>query len=195
MSTTVERILDATWKLLEAGGDEAATMSAVAREVGISRQAVYFHFPDRSSLLVALARHVDDHRDLEQWVARIETASGGVERLRVLARMQAARNPQIAPVARAIDGARHRDPAAAAAWRDQTEDRKRGCDALITPALLADGLVHKSWSRDMITTLVWELSSFRVWDDVVNEAALPAEQYVDLVVAAVTGAITQPLPR
>lgn len=194
MSNTVERILDATWDLLDQGGDEAATMSAVAREVGLSRQAVYFHFPDRSSLLVALARHIDDQRGLQDWVARIEAAGGGVERLRELARMQAARNPQIAQVARAIDGARHRDPAAAAAWRDQTEDRRRGCDDLVTPALLDEGVVHASWPRDAVTTLVWELTSFRVWDDLVNEAALPDEHYVHLVVAAVTGALAQPFP-
>jgi AcrR family transcriptional regulator len=189
----VERILDRAWRLIEAGGDEAATMSAVAREVGLSRQAVYFHFPDRTSLLVALARHIDDQRDLETWVARIDAAQGGVERLRTLAEMQAARNPRISPVARALDGSRHRDPAAAAAWRDQTEDRRRGCDTLITPALLADSLVHSSWPRDAVTTLVWEMSSFRVWDDLVNEAGMPPQRYVQLVIATVTGALSQPL--
>ena len=64
-----------------------------------------------------------------------------------------------------------------------------------TPALLADGLVHPSWPRDAITTLVWEMSSFRVWDDLVNEAGLPVERYVQLVIVAVTGALTQRFQR
>lgn len=188
----MERILDAAWSLIEDGGEEAATMSAVARHVGLSRQAVYFHFPDRASLLVAMARHGDDQHDLQQWVTRIEQAGAGVERLRALARMQAERNPKIAPVARAIDGARHRDAAAAAAWRDQLDDRRRGCETLITPSLLEDGSVHATWPRDAVTTLVWEWTSFRVWDDLVNDAGLSAENYTQLVVATVTGAISLP---
>lgn len=179
------------WELIEEGGDGAATMSAVARRAGLTRQAVYFHFPDRTALLVALTRHVDDHRDLEAWVERIESASGGEAMLRRFAEMQAARNPTFAAVARAIEGARHRDESAAAAWRQQTDDRLDACRDLLVPALRADGLVHPAWDDEEAVLLVWELTSFRVWDDLVGEAGLPAPRYVELITATALGALAR----
>ena len=38
------------------------TMAEVAAQAGVSRQAVYLHFTDRTALLVALMRHVDEGR-------------------------------------------------------------------------------------------------------------------------------------
>ena len=56
MSSTRERILDAAREITEKHG-AAPTMSALARAVGISRQALYLHFPDRAQLLLALVAH------------------------------------------------------------------------------------------------------------------------------------------
>jgi AcrR family transcriptional regulator len=56
--STKTRILDTTWKLLEAR-DKNTRMSDIAKAVGISRQALYLHFPTRAALLIATTRHVD----------------------------------------------------------------------------------------------------------------------------------------
>ncbi|MBL4878008.1 MAG: helix-turn-helix transcriptional regulator, partial [Hyphomonas sp.] len=48
---TREKIMRATWKLLEESGGSGVRMSDIAKAAGISRQAVYLHFPTRADLL------------------------------------------------------------------------------------------------------------------------------------------------
>lgn len=51
-----EEILVATAALLaRMGSDEALSLRAVAREVGVSAPSVYLHFPDKEALLLAVA--------------------------------------------------------------------------------------------------------------------------------------------
>jgi hypothetical protein len=43
--------------------------------------------------------------------------------------------------------------------------------------------------------VVWELVSFRVWDDLVNEAGLPPERYVEIVTTGVLATLAAPVRR
>ena len=167
-------------------------MSHVARAVGISRQAVYLHFPSRAALLLALVEHVDAHENLAEEIVRVETAPDGAGQVRAWAEMQARRNPRIATLARALDQARREDEAAAVAWRDRSQNRVRGATAIVQ-RLRADGRVHRDWSTDDAAALLWELVSFRVWDDLVNEAHLPPGRYVDVVTATALAALAAPV--
>jgi AcrR family transcriptional regulator len=78
-------------------------MSAVARATGISRQALYRHFPDRSALLLAVVEHVDACEGLDAAIAEVQAAADGPAQVRAWADMQARRNPRIASLARALD--------------------------------------------------------------------------------------------
>jgi AcrR family transcriptional regulator len=51
---TGELIVDALMEALAAGELDAATHEAISKRVGVSRQTVYRHFPDRESMLRAL---------------------------------------------------------------------------------------------------------------------------------------------
>lgn len=53
--TTEQRLIAATAALLDAGGERAVTLRAVAHAVGVSHNAPYKHFKDRSALLNAVA--------------------------------------------------------------------------------------------------------------------------------------------
>ena len=53
--TTKERLVAAASDLLDAGGQGAVTLRAVAEVVGVSHNAPYRHFLDRSALLAAVA--------------------------------------------------------------------------------------------------------------------------------------------
>jgi AcrR family transcriptional regulator len=74
--TTALRIAAAARRLLDTEGAEAVTMRRVATAVGVTPMAIYRHYPDRASLLNALA---DD--GFEELAARlaVKKASGGVE--------------------------------------------------------------------------------------------------------------------
>jgi AcrR family transcriptional regulator len=191
VSSTRERILGNALDLIEATPDQVPSMSALARATGISRQALYLHFPERASLLLALVEYVDERENLHAEVAKVQAAPGGSAQVRAWAEMQARRNPRIAAVARALDQTRHADAPAATAWRDRTTNRLRAASGLVD-RLRGEGHVHQSWTNDEAAALAWELLSFRVWDDLVNEAGLPPDRYVEIVTAAVLAALSAP---
>lgn len=74
--TTASRIAAAARRLLDKEGAEAVTMRRVAAAVGVTPMAIYRHYPDRASLLNALA-----DEGFEELAARlaVKKFSGGVE--------------------------------------------------------------------------------------------------------------------
>jgi AcrR family transcriptional regulator len=193
VSSTRERILSTARELIEQDGG-VPSMSELARAVGISRQALYLHFPDRASLLLVLVAHVDEREDLQAGMADVQAAPDAAGQIRAWAQVQAWRNPRIAPLARALDQARHTDQAASAAWRDRTDNRMRGAAAIIT-RLREEGQLHPSWKTGEAAALLWELTSFRVWDDLVNESRLTPDRYVEIVTAAALATLASPLSK
>jgi AcrR family transcriptional regulator len=194
MSSTRERILETARRLVERDNGSAPNMSELAREVGISRQALYLHFPERASLLLALVANVDQEEDLEAGVGGIDAAPGAAAQIRAWAQMQSWRNPRIAPFARALDQARHSDEAVSKAWRNRTDNRMRGAVAIVT-RLRDEGRLHSSWTIEEAATLLWELTSFRVWDDLVNESRLAPDRYVEIVTATSLSALANPIGK
>lgn len=167
-------------------------MSELARTVGISRQALYLHFPDRAALLLALVTHVDEREDLQAWVDKIQAAPGAAAQIHVWAQMQSRRNPKIAPLARALDQARHTDQAAAQAWRDRVGNRMRGAAGIIT-RLRSEGCLHPSWTPEEAATLLSELTSFHVWDNLVNDSGLDPDRYAAIITTTALAAFASPI--
>jgi AcrR family transcriptional regulator len=154
-------------------------MSAIAGRVGISRQALYLHFPDRGALLLALVEYTDDRESLAAGLARVTGAPTGADALRAFLEMQASRNPKIAPLARALHTTRRRDPANAAAWRDRTAERLRGTTAL-AERLRDERRLHPSWSIPEA--------------DLVNDAGVKPDRYVELMLHTALLALEAPAP-
>ena len=75
---TRKNILNSAWKLLEAAQGREVRMTDIAREAGVSRQALYLHFPARSVLLVATPRHIDEVEPHAQRSAHSPTPSQSV---------------------------------------------------------------------------------------------------------------------
>ena len=125
-------------------------------------------------------------------MAAVQAAPDAASQLRAWAEMQSWRNPRIAPSARALDQARHTDPAASAAWRDRTGNRMRGAVAIIT-RLREEGRLHPSWKTEEAAALLWELTSFHVWDDLVNESRLAPDRYVEIITTTALAALSSPI--
>ena len=81
------KVFDAMRELLYTRGFDAISLSGVASAAGVGRTAIYNHFPDRESLLVAFVEH-----ETEQYVIRLREALSAiddpVEALGVFVRMQ-----------------------------------------------------------------------------------------------------------
>jgi AcrR family transcriptional regulator len=191
VSSTRTRILDAAREIMEKQG-AVPNMSALARAVGISRQALYLHFPDRAQLLLALVAYLDETEQLQAGTAAVQQAADAGGAIRAWAHMQAWRNPKIAALARALDDTRHADPAASAAWADRTGNRMRGAVSIIE-RLRAEGRLDPAWTTTEAAALLWELTSFRVWDDLVNDARIEPDRYVEIITAAALSTLGAPV--
>lgn len=159
--TTRTRILDATWALLEQG--TAVRMSDIARAAGISRQALYLHFPTRADLLIATTRHIDKVRDVDGRLAASRGAATGTARLDAFIGAWGGYIPQIHGVARALMAMQDTDAEARAAWGDRMTAMRDGCAAAV--ALLArDGTLRPDMDEAQATDLLWSLLSVRMWE-------------------------------
>jgi hypothetical protein len=70
----------------------------------------------------------------------------------------------------------------------------RGAQSIIQ-RLREEGRLHPTWTTAEAAALLWELTSFHVWDDLVNEAQIPPGRYVEIITAAALGALGAPLDR
>jgi AcrR family transcriptional regulator len=74
------KILEAARSLFAKEGYEAVTMREIARKIGYTATALYYHFPDKESLLRELCEA--DFRALHDYFKRLGRIADPVERLR-----------------------------------------------------------------------------------------------------------------
>ena len=173
---TRTRILNAAWTLLESG--EAKTrMSDFAKGAGISRQALYLHFPSRAELLIAVTRHVDAVKGIDDRLAASRAATTGRDRLDAFVAAWGNYIPEIHGVGRALMAMQDSDPEAAAAWDGRMQAVRAGCAAAVA-ALQADGDLTPDLTPEQATDLLWTLLSVRGWEQLVRTCGWPQARYV-----------------
>lgn len=178
ISETRGRILEATIRLLEQHGGRGVRMGDIAKETGISRQAVYLHFASRADLLIAAVLYKGDQLDVEGRLAPSRAARSGVERLALYINMWGKFIPEIYGVAKALMVAQDSDDAAAAAWRDRMVAMRDGCRAAIE-ALEADGDLAPGWTRDTAIDALWTMLLVPNWENLTDECGWTREQYIE----------------
>ena len=174
---TRTRILEATVQTLVESGGHGVRMGDIAKETGISRQAVYLHFASRTDLLVAATRYLDEVLDVDRRLAPSRAAKTGVERLQLYIECWGNYIPEIYGVAKALMMARDTDEAAAAAWKDRMLAMRDGCRAAID-ALAADGQLADGWTRPKATDALWTLLLVPTWENLTIECGWSTQKYV-----------------
>ena len=176
MSSTATRqtILEAARELLERDPWSGVGLGDVAREAGVSRQAIYLHFGSRSALLLALVDWVDEVEGLGDLVARVDGAPTGPEALDELVALNAAFEPRIRSVVVAHDAARRSDADLEAAWQDRMRHR-RALYRRVAIRLEAEGVL--ALPRDEAVDLVWALLGSRVHEDLVVARGWSRKRY------------------
>ncbi len=170
-------ILEAARELFAAEGYQGASLERVARRAGVSRQAVYLHFGSKAGLLVELARHEHERSGIaalaERTVWSAPDAVAALDAWVALIPAFASRSPGLIA---ALDAARRSDPDAATAWRDQSEDRLRGCRRLAA-WLKRDGSLAPGWSVARAADLIWALASLELYEQLVTERGWSPERF------------------
>lgn len=175
---TRKRILDASWTLLEANQGQGVRMSDIAKQVGISRQALYLHFSTRSELLIATTRYIDEVKNVEARLELTRNAESGQQRIEAYVEAWANYIPEIYAVARALLSMKDTDAAAAMAWDDRMQAFRQGCEAAIE-ALHRDGILCPDHTVQQATDILWTLLSVRNWEQLTIECGWSQQHYID----------------
>lgn len=156
----------------------AVRMSDIAKAAGISRQALYLHFPARADLLISTTRHMDEVLGVEARLEASRNAATGVERLDAFIAFWSDHVQQIYGVARALLSLRETDAAAATAWDERMMAVREGCGAAIE-ALQRDQNLSDDWSVETATDMLWTMLSVRTWEQLTHECGWTANEYAE----------------
>ena len=186
---TDSRILEAALARLSANRGASLTMAEVATQAGVSRQAVYLHFTDRTALLTALVRYVDERRGLAAKIAALAKAPSARAAVAALVALGASDNPGLWPVVRIFDGLRQGDAAVEAVWQDRQSEWLGICRA-IAERFQGEGALAPHLSLAAAADLLWTLTSPRLWEELVIGRGWNAERYRRHVTYLAVGALT-----
>lgn len=187
---TRRRILDATWGLLEERGG-AIRIADAAAAAGVSRQAVYLHFGDRSGLFVSLVDHIDTSLGSMRLRANIFGAPSGVESLRRWIETMSWYTAKIDAVTHVLEHGQHQDEALAAAWRNRMGRRRDDIIQRIVERMAAEGDLADTWSVDAAVDLIYVITMPGPWRELTRELGWTPEGYVEHMTALLLGALTE----
>ena len=182
---TRKRILQTTRTLIAERGSKLK-LSEVADRAGVSRQAVYLHFGDRTGLLLALVQYMDETLELSDSLARIFEAESGAEVIARTMALHSSFNAAIDPVAMMLEAAQYDDTALGAAWRDRMRFR-HAVHRKIVQRIADLGELAGAWNPDTAADLFYAISLPGPWRELTREFGWDEGRYV--------GAMTMLLER
>lgn len=169
--------MNAAWKLLEAGQASGVRMSDIAKTTGISRQAVYLHFPNRAELLIATTRHIDVVKNVDERLVASRTAASGLERLDAFIDAWGNYIPEVHGVITALLAMKDTDEAARLALADRMDAVRQGCQAAVK-ALNKDCALSAEHSVKEATDILWSLLSVQTWEHLTRDCGWSQSQYL-----------------
>ncbi len=152
-------------------------MSDIAKAVGISRQAVYLHFPTRTDLIVATVQYVDEVKGLNERMAQLQTITSAVELMDEAIEVWGNYIPEIYGLSKVMLKARDTDEAMAAGWENCMGCLREACEAIIA-ALGSEGLLTGGWSQAQAVDLLWTLMSVYNWEQLTVECGWAQADYI-----------------
>ncbi len=175
MSSSAEtnrKILDAAWLCADKSPD--FSMADVAQAAGLSRQAVYLHFPRRADLLYALMIRIGE----DQVTAAIETAPSARAALTILVTRMAELHPKAWPVMRASSP-------------DVMDDRLRDATYTLAERFRAEGALAPYLSLQAAGDLLAALLSLSVWKELVVNFNWDSARYKSHIAFLAAAAVTR----
>jgi AcrR family transcriptional regulator len=176
---TRRRILEATRAEVSERGS-GLSLGAVARRAGVSRQAVYLHFGDRTQLLLALVQDMDQALELGPALRHIRAADSARAVVGRMMQLHSRFSAAIDTVARVLEAEQYRDEALGAAWRDRMRFRRQAHVDIVGRLAELGGLAAE-WEPDVAADLLYALTLPAVWREVTRELGWTQEEYVERV--------------
>ena len=191
---TVAALLRAARELIEEGGVEALTMAAVAERAGVTRRAVYLHFPSRVSLINGVVEDLKGAGGLDEVLRPVWETADAITMVDQWARCMASLLPRIMPIVRAIQRVSHTDPDAARHWEEATRSRRAACRRL-AERLAEEGRLAPPWTVDSAADMMLALISFEVVETLLVHCRWSADRLAEHLAAVFCGTFITPAPR
>ena len=191
---TRRAVLDAAASLFVEPGYASTRLTDIATAAGVAVQTVYAAFGSKRQLLSELVDVTiagDDERVAladRQFVADIQAMSDARAMLTRYAEHLVEVHARQADVMLALAGAATADQDAAAVWRKNNEDRRRGM-AMFAADIAATGQLRAEHTTDTVADVLWLAMDVRGYDWLVRQRGWTSQQfqrwYVDTVAAAI----------
>ena len=172
---TRRRILQATWELLEQQG-AGVRLVDVADRAGVTRQAVYLHFGDRSGLLVALVDFIAVSLGAIEIRAHRPGGATGVESLQRWIQTMSWYTAKIDRVTQVLESSQYQDEALAAAWRNRMGRRQQHIRSIVE-RVAAEGQLAEGWSVNAAVDIIYVITMPGAWRELTRELGWTTEQY------------------
>lgn len=176
---TRTRILEAAWKLVEESG-AGIRLANVAERAGVSRQALYLHFGDRSGLLMALVDYVDKSQGWSELRSHIFGAPSGVESLRRWVEAMGSYTARIDQITQAVEANQYQDEAIADAWRKKMSGRQSMILTMME-RISGEGALAAEWDVVDAANVVYVYTMPGPWRELTRELGWSIEKYASTV--------------
>ena len=151
-------LLAAARAILEEDGFDALTMTAVAERAGVTRRAVYMHFPSRAELVSGLFDHVARVEGLADSLREVWAAPDAIAALDAWAAHLARYHPRVLAVDRAVQRMWRLDPDAAAHRKRVVAEKLSNCRRLAR-RLDDEGRLAAGWTPESAADMLFALIS------------------------------------
>lgn len=176
---TRERILNEAWELLEQRGRDL-TLAEIAKQAGVSRQALYLHFGDRSGLFVALVDYVDRSFGSVDLRAYVFGAPTGVETLRRWVEALSWYTGKIDRLTQIMEWSQYEDEALSAGWRNRME-RRRDLMRGVAERIAEEGRLADGWTTQEAADLTYVVTMPGPWRELTRQLGWSEKDYADRV--------------
>jgi len=166
-------------------------MSDIAKEAGVSRQAIYLHFPSRSELLIETTRYIDEVEDVAGQIGQVLGAATGREKLEAFVYAWGNYIPVVHGGAKRLMAIRDTDPDADAAWQDRMDGHYGVCE-MIVAALASEGELADGLTKKEAANVMWATMSIRQWEELTIERNVSQKRYLEITHRTLLRALTNP---
>lgn len=151
-------LLTAAHDILKEQGFEALTLTAVAERAGVTRRALYLHFPARAELIGAIYDHVAQAEGLAESLEQCWKAPAGAVALDRWASHLARYHTRMLAVDRAVQRTGRDDPDAGVHRARVAAEKLANCRRLAR-RLADEGTLASGWTAESAADMLYALST------------------------------------
>jgi AcrR family transcriptional regulator len=162
---------------MEGRHGQAVRVQDIADAAGLSRQAVYLHFPSRAGLLAATTHYLDEVLCQPDRLRAFCTANTGVEKLDGYLDFWCNYIPEIYGLAKSLMVLGETDEAARAAFNERMQNVRNGCCDVVSQ-IAREGNLAPEWTVEQAVDLMWAALSVENWEKLTLQSGWSQNQYL-----------------